>query len=200
MILTDTSKETVWSLDEYNVFLEAAGNGDAVTVQRLLDRGMDPDTVGPRGWTALRKAAAANRGEVALELLKRGATVDAADYLGQTALMIACSHGHHDMVLLLLFYGADPERKNATGRTPLMLAAANGNARVVGALLDRLPPVDLSPCDRIGKSAVDIAIMNGQRRAAEMLQAAHAARSMRGTAVRLEEEPFFRRHPVRKCA
>ena len=103
MMVKDTYDNVIWSIDDYIALLNAAENGDITGVRLMLDRGMDADTIGPLGWTPLRKAAAFNRGEVALELLKRGASVDATDFLGQTALMFACSYGHHDMVLLLLF-------------------------------------------------------------------------------------------------
>jgi uncharacterized protein len=178
MIFTDYSNEELWSINDYITFMDAAENGDVAGVRRMIDNGMDPDTIGPLGWTALRKAAAGNRGEVALELLKRGATVDAADYRGQTALMIACAYGHCDLVLLLLFFGANPNLKNQIGRTPLMLAACNGNPQVVGALLDTFQPIDIGLIDRKGKTAIDCAIINGHHRAAKMLEAASALRSL----------------------
>ena len=179
MMVKDTYNDVIWSIDDYITLLNAAENGDLSGVQLMLNRGMDPDTIGPLGWTPLRKAAAANRGEVALELLKRGAAVDATDFLGQTALMIACSYGHHDMVLLLLFYGADPNRKNHSGRTPLMIAAGCGYNQIVGTLLDVLPSDYVTLSDRSGKTARDIAIVNGHKDVAQMLESARTLRAIR---------------------
>ena len=178
-MVKDTYDNVIWSIDDYIALLNAAENGDITGVRLMLDRGMDADTIGPLGWTPLRKAAAFNRGEVALELLKRGASVDATDFLGQTALMFACSYGHHDMVLLLLFYGADPNRKNHSGRTPLMIAAGGGYHKIVGTLLDELSSGEVTLSDRSGKTAVDIAIVNGHKDIAQMLESANALRVLR---------------------
>ncbi|MBN1576811.1 MAG: ankyrin repeat domain-containing protein [Chitinispirillaceae bacterium] len=192
MIITNTSNEVLWSIDDYIEFLNAVENGDIAMVRRMIENGMDPDIIGPLGWTAMRKAAAANRGEVALELLNRGAAVDAADYMGQTALMLACAYGHHDMVLLLLFYGADPNLKNHSGRTPLMIAAGNGNRQIVGALLDTFPQCNMTLSDHNGKTALDMAIINGHHQVAKMLEAANALRAVHVNAYTPDESLFLR--------
>ena len=153
-------------------FVDAAENGDVAKARQMLDNGMHPDTQGPKGWTALRKAAVRNRYDVAIELLKRRASVDATNYTGQTALMMACAYGHHEMALLLLFYGADPNRSNCSGRTALMIAASNGNAHVVGALLDASSRIDVNKTSENGKSALAMAIEYGHDNVAKMLVAA----------------------------
>lgn len=174
MIVNETSKKTVYTLDDYVAFFDAAEKGSIKEIQRMLDNGIGPDTVGPRGWTALMKAAAYNRGEVALELLKRGAEVDSMNYMNRTALMVACKKGHYDMVLLLLFYGANPLLTDVQGKNSLMFAAEGGQTNVVGLIIDRFPELDLMLCDRSGRNALDIAIFNGHLNAAKIVESASA--------------------------
>jgi len=174
MIVNETSKKAARNLDDYVAFFDAAEKGSIKEVRQMLDAGIAPNSVGPRGWTALMRAAAYNRGEVALELLKQGSDVDATDYMGRSALMIACKKGHYDMVLLLLFYGANPMLIDADGKNSLMFAAEGGQTRIVGLLIDRFPELDLMHCDRSNRNAVDIAIFNGHLNVAKMVESATA--------------------------
>lgn len=168
--------------DRSDEFIDAAADGDVATVNQMLDNGMHPDTQGPKGWTALRMAAVRNKYEVGYLLLNRGASVDAVNYTGKTALMMACVYDHYEMVTLLLFYGADPNLTNCGGRTALMIAANYGYARVVGALLDKCPLIDISKTDHSGKSALDMAVKYGHTNIAKMLEAAGAKHSEKGFA------------------
>jgi ankyrin repeat protein len=174
------SKNAKLIVDDIMDFVDAAEYGDCARIRQMLDNGMHPDTQGPKGWTALRKAAVRNNYEIAFELLKRKASVDAANYTGDTALMIACAHGNHEMASLLLFYGADPNIANCVGRTSLMIAAGKGLCLVVGALLDACPRVDINKTDRNGKSALDMAIENGFENVAKMLAASDAIHTTNG--------------------
>lgn len=162
-------------VDESIEFIDAAHNGDVVRIKEFLNNGIHPDTQGPRGWTALRKAAERNKYEVAVELLNHGASIDATNYTGQTALMIACTYGHRDIASLLLLHGADPDLANICGRTALMLAASAGVSNVVGILLDMYLLIDLNKTDYCGKTALDTAVRYGHDNAAKMLKAAMAA-------------------------
>jgi ankyrin repeat protein len=155
-------------------FVDAAAVGDVATVRHMIERGMDPDSKGTQGWTALRKAAIKNKYEVAFELLRRGASVDARNHFGQTALLLACAYGHHEMASLLLFYGADPNLGNSGGQTPLMIAASKGHVLVVGALLDAGRRIDINQTDHGGKSALHCAIEFDHDNITKMLEAAGA--------------------------
>jgi len=93
-----------------------------VTMRKLLQQGMDPNTVDERGRPALVKAMQLESLRVAQELLKApGVRIDDASPAGETALMHACIKGHVDVVKQLLAMGA---RVNQPGWTPLHYAAS----------------------------------------------------------------------------
>ena len=54
----------------YEDFFAAIKKDDAATVSALLARGIDPNTLGPEGWTGLFMAARAGHAKVALVLLE----------------------------------------------------------------------------------------------------------------------------------
>jgi ankyrin repeat/SOCS box protein 15 len=194
MLYKDASRNEKLPADPCVDFVDAAIDDDIVTVRQMLDNGMHPDSQGFKGWTALRRAAVKNNYDVAFELLKRGASVDATNYTGKTALMMACAYDNHEMATLLIVYGADPNRTSCGMRTALMIAASHGYVRVVDALLDSLPWIDLDKTDPFGKSALHMAIEYGFDKVAKMLEAAGAKRPVAGF---LENgENGFPRHGV----
>lgn len=162
-------------------FIDAAETGDIAKLREMLDGGFSPDTQGPQGWTALRKAAVKNNIDIAFELLKRGADVDAVNFTGKTALMMACAYGNFGIVSLLLFYGADPDLINCGGRTALMIAASHGHETVVGALLNEPWRLDINRKDPKGKTAVQMAFENGYNKVARMIEAAGALKDSLST-------------------
>jgi hypothetical protein len=176
MLYVENFRSLKYLADGSIEFIDAAAEGDEITIKSMLDNGMHPDTPGPFGWTALRKAAVGNNFGVAFELLNRGATVDAANCTGHTALMMACAYGHHEMVSLLLLYGADPNIPNCSGRTALMLAASDGHVRAVSALLDAQDRIDLTRTDRKGKTALQMAGEYGHDSVVKLLLEAIAER------------------------
>jgi ankyrin repeat protein len=174
-------------VDECIEFIDAAETGDIAGIRKMLDNGLHPDTQGPKGWTALRKAALRNKFDIAFELLKRGADVDAVNYTGKTALMMACAYGNYEVATLLLFFGADPDRMNCGGRTALMIAASHGHEQVVGALLNS-PGVNVGRKDPNGKTALDMAVHYGYDTVAKMLEAAGISRSQRPDRIHKQEQ------------
>lgn len=172
MLYIENFRNVKLLVDECGEFVDAAASGNVISVKQMIDRGMHPDTQGPKGWTALRKASARNKYEVAFELLKRGAGVDTTNYTGQTALMMASAYGHHEMVSLLLSNGADPNITNCGGRTALMISASYGHILVVGALIGAGLRIDINKIDRIGKSALQMALDSGHVDVAKMLEVA----------------------------
>ena len=174
MLHIEDSKHMRILADNCIEFIDAAAIGDTAKVRQMLDKGMDPDTQGPKGWTGLRMAAVNDCHEVAYELLMRGAAVDAVNFTGQTALMMGCAYGRSQMATLLLFHCADPNRANLGGRTPLMIAASYGYVHVLGVLLDTCPRIDLDRTARNGKSALQMAREDGHDEVVRMLLAAGA--------------------------
>ena len=86
--------------------------GDVAGVERLLDRGFDPDLRGePGGWTLLHAAALTGDVEMLELLLSRGAVPApvATASEGETPLGVAFHFAHEDAADLLVAYGGgDP--------------------------------------------------------------------------------------------
>jgi ankyrin repeat protein len=114
----------------------AAHEGDADTVNALLNAGVDVNARGEYNRTPLLWAAAYGRAEVVKMLLRRGADPNVKqDCDDATALHWAATGGHADVVEALLKGGADIDAIGQVAWTPLHAAAAKGRATVVETLL-----------------------------------------------------------------
>lgn len=127
-----------------DALMGASRKGDLRAVQRLLDRGANPNVrgTGPlskmradKSMTPLRIATGVPSGAVVKELLRRGADPNAQDEDGDTALIQAASARHLDVTQILLRSGADPNIRSDGGWTALKYAVANGNTAIVQELL-----------------------------------------------------------------
>ena len=112
---------------------QAAAEGDAQTVDKLLHRGVLVDATDADGTTALHLAAEFHRATVVNALLRAGANVDATDDSGATPLMAAVSSGRGcddavagQTILLLVSAGADINIADDEGLSPLAVAQAEG--------------------------------------------------------------------------
>jgi uncharacterized protein len=125
----------------YEDFFKAVSLDDAAGVQRLLQRGFDPNTVDESGQGGLFLAMREGAFKVADVLLKApGLKVDQANGSGETALMMAALRGHGDWLPRLVAQGAGIERE---GWTPLHYAATGPEPRTVAWLLERGARVDV---------------------------------------------------------
>lgn len=124
----------------YEDFLKAVAVDDAVTVQRLLQRGMDPNTRDEKGQVALYLALRGDSFKVADVLLAHPQLeVDAANAAGETPLMMAALRGRVDWESRLLERGA---RVHQPGWSPVLYAAGSPDPQALALLLDRGAPVD----------------------------------------------------------
>ncbi len=113
----------------------AAYNGQAATVDALIDAGADackPD--GSQGNTAQMGVAFKGNDAIAARLLAAGCDVNARNNAGQTALMMAALFGRSAQVAMLVKAGADPALADASGRTAKAVAQAQGNDAMVQQL------------------------------------------------------------------
>lgn len=117
--------------------LAAAESGDVASMAAALDAaGVDVDTPGEDGDTALHIGCLYGQLEVVQECLRRGACVTARDEDNSTPLHDASAGGHDQIVRLLLAGGADVAAQDDDGDSPLHLASNGGHAHVVRTLLD----------------------------------------------------------------
>lgn len=103
----------------------------------LLERGLDINTTGKGGQTALHVASVCGHASFMAVLLERGADVEVKDWHGSTPLHVASYNGHVPALTLLIEHGADVSSTNANdGSTGLLRAALRGHATVVSLLLE----------------------------------------------------------------
>lgn len=125
----------------YDNFFKAVELDLGPTVQSLLERGMDPNTIdGRRGDPALIFAVR-NGSPKALAVLLNAKQVnlEARAPNGDTALMVAAYKGNREAVAALLDKGAEPNRP---GWTALHYAASVGNVEIVRMLLEKSAYID----------------------------------------------------------
>jgi ankyrin repeat protein len=116
---------------------DAAMNGDAKAVAKLLEQHADVNSAQADGATALQWAV--YRGDVATAkaLVKAGASVTQANRDGATPLSLACQDGSPDLIRVLLDAGADANEALQNGETALMMAARTGNPDTLALLIER---------------------------------------------------------------
>jgi ankyrin repeat protein len=148
----------------------AAARGQWLVAEALLEAGLDPEQADRNGQTALMKAAASGHEKAVASLLRLGAAPDLADRTGWTALMHAAAHpssGSVPAIRDLVRAGAAVNRRaGPDGQTSLMIAAEKGNELATDELLRSGAQADLTSG---GKTALDFALAEGNRRCAERL-------------------------------
>jgi uncharacterized protein len=131
------------SLEEFFI---AVRNDNTANLERLLERGFDPNSRDEKGRTGLA-VAVQERSPKATKLLlaQPGIEINALNAAGESALMMAAIKGDAENVTLLLNRGA---QVNQPGWSPLHYAATGPEPKLVQLLLDRGAAVDaLSPND-----------------------------------------------------
>jgi ankyrin repeat protein len=148
----------------------AAARGQWRGLEALLAAGLEPDQLDRTGQTALMKAAASGHDKAVASLLRLGASPDLADRDGWTALMHAAAHpssGSVPAIRDLVRSGAAVNRRaGPNGKTPLMIAAEKGNELATDELLRSGAQSNLQSG---GKTALDFALAEGNKRCAERL-------------------------------
>jgi uncharacterized protein len=124
----------------YEDFFAAVKRDHAGNLQSLLNRGFDPNTVDPKGFSGLYLALRDENLKAANVLLEWPRTnIDIRTPEDESPLMIAALKGRLDFVKRLLARGADV---NKTGWTPLHYAASGGHREIMQLLLDQHAYID----------------------------------------------------------
>jgi ankyrin repeat protein len=95
---------------------------DIATVQRLIQRGANPQALAADGWTPLTMAAREGDTQIIALLLRCGAAVDQPEGGGNTALFWASFYDKPSAVKQLLSNGANVNKRSEGGETPLHVA------------------------------------------------------------------------------
>ena len=149
----------------YEDFFKAVSLDDASTVERLLQRGFDPNSVDEAGQGALFLAMREGAFKVAATLLKApGLKVDQPNSAGETPLMMAALRGHEEWLPQLVAQGAGIERE---GWTPLHYAATGPQPATVAWLLERGAQVDRRSPN--GTTALMMAARYGSEESVDLL-------------------------------
>jgi ankyrin repeat protein len=147
----------------YDDMMAAVKLKDYGTVDELLAKGMDPDSVDAQGNTLLMQAAREGDAQMVATILKWKPRLEAVNANGETALAIAAWQGTLPVAEKLLAAGASFE----AGWPPLVYAAFNGHAEVVRFLLEHGAPVNL-PSDS-GLTALMAAARGGHEDVVRLL-------------------------------
>ncbi len=170
----------------------AATNGNAATVQLLLEAGADPNAANSNGTTPLMMAAAAGKPEAIKLLLDAGADPNARDLTNdQTPVMFAAALNRGEAIRLLAGRGADVDVLSAVseaganqsshaaeraknvasvgGNAVLNFAAREGQFEAVKALLEAGAEVNQISGASDGMTPLVQAIINGRLDVAEVL-------------------------------
>lgn len=149
----------------YDDFFTAVQRDDAATVQSLLARGFDANTVDPNGlhglYLALREPSL-KVAEVLVDWPKTDANV--LNTKGESALMMAALRGQQAMAEKLIKRGADV---NKTGWAPLHYAASNGHLALMALLLENSAYIDAESPN--GTTPLMMAAMYGTPEAVKLL-------------------------------
>lgn len=97
---------------ETPLLILAAMNGDEKQVKEMISAGVDVNTKGKDGETALMRAAMKGRVEIVKYLIQKSADVNATDIEGISALDLAEKNGHGRIVKILENAGAQKANKN----------------------------------------------------------------------------------------
>ena len=161
------------------LLLRAARNGDAKTVTRYLDEGVDIEARNPGdAWTPLMWAAVRDHADLVRLLVARGSRLEVRDRKGLTALLVAARWGSRNGVGALLDAGANIGAVDDIGWNALMWSCFKGQTDMAALLLDR--GASLEARDPDGRTPLMLAARKGHEKTVALLLSRGASLSARG--------------------
>ena len=149
----------------YDDFFKAVRMDDARTVQQLLSRGFDVNTIDTSGQNALVIAIQEPSPKVSKVLLESPKIdLNALNIKGESPLMLAALKGQLELADRMVKKGADV---NKTGWTPLHYAATTGQLQVIKLLIENYAYIDAESPN--GSTPLMLASMYGTPEAVKLL-------------------------------
>jgi ankyrin repeat protein len=149
----------------YDDYFKAIKQDDVQTVQSLLLRGFDPNTLDPQARHGLIMAIAEPSLKVAQVLIAaKGIDLNFLNPAGESPLMYAALKGHLSVAKQLISKDADV---NKPGWTPLHYAATHGHVEIMQLLIDNHAFVD--PESPNGTTPLMMAAQYGTPQAVKLL-------------------------------
>ena len=149
---------------DISVLLRVAANQGSIDVINniLTLRGVDVDSTGEDGETALHLAARNGSRQCMEALIDKGASINKRDTNGRSALHYAAWSSSVECVDMLLGLGLDPREKTSDSKTLCHLAAERDNVDVLQMLFERFGEDILYPNDRdvLGRTPILTAANN----------------------------------------
>jgi hypothetical protein len=149
----------------YEEYFKAIPLDDVRTVTQLLQRGFDPNTIGPKGLHGLFLAVQADALKTASVLIHWPKTqIEWRSEKDESPLMLASIKGHVELVHQLIAKDADV---NKTGWTPLHYAASGAKPQIIRILLEHSAYIDAESPN--GSTPLMMAAMYGNAECVKIL-------------------------------
>ena len=146
----------------------AAQRGFQHVVLLLINAGADLDACDEMGRTPVYAAAAANEVDTMVELVAAGANVEMPDIHQKTPVWIAAAHKCKATLSRLIACGANLNAAGPGRSSPVCAAVMCNSTETLKMLLSAR--ADVEARNKYGKSALDVALEQGKRAAAELLR------------------------------